>query len=55
MHVDIGDVVRRALTTHRWMGQGVIQEQHPLLGVAIPASGVVLVGGIEVSIGHQSG
>src|SRR2546427_8221331 len=44
VHIDVVDLIRRAVTVHRRLNERVIHEQDALLSRAVPAPRVVLVG-----------
>src|SRR4030095_10098837 len=51
----VSDLVCWTSTIHGRMQNRVVQEHHALLGLAIPAFGVILIGRIEVGVGIEGG
>ena len=55
VHVDVGDLVWRAVAVDRRLDEGVVHVEDALLRHAVPAPGVVLVGGVEGGVRAERG
>ena len=55
VHEHVADVLQRPVAVDGRVDDRVVPVQDPLLGLAVPAPGVVLVGLIEVGVGAQRG